>query len=94
MTDFHVGQQVVCVDDGPARDGYQPQITRGLIYTVTAVRGPNNLGRCGVLLREAPPAKIRPGFSEFYFTGRFRPIRKTDISVFERLLTKAPEVVS
>jgi hypothetical protein len=103
MSNFHVGQQVVCVDDAYRDLGWRNVPNRpvkGRVYTVREV-----------LLYEyfdfgAKPALrlheiINPEFDwiegrcEIAFGfARFRPVRKTSIEVFERMLIKAPEGVS
>lgn len=93
---FHVGQKVVCVDGTPPRQDWfgEPLPVRGNIYTVRYVHLSRD-GRCGIRLQEILNAggPCEP----VYNIVRFRPItdRKTDISIFKRMLTPSDrEVVS
>lgn len=87
---FYVGQKVVCVDSGPVRNAHghiysAPQLRVGHVYTVSGV-----LSACVVLLAEVDPG--RPRFDGFT-SWRFRPVveRNTDISIFEAMLSPAPQ---
>ena len=101
---FHVGQKVVCVKDdfGSSWACVQRKPRRGRIYTVRAsltfdyvVEGITPT----ILLKEIiNPVEhwddgLRAEIS--FWVGRFRPIteRKTDISLFEKMLTDAPKEV-
>lgn len=79
---FQVGQKVVCVDDSPGELG-PTSVKRGSIYTVSRVY--LDSGQIGICLAEAKPCHALLGF----WARRFRPIvsRKTDISIFKRMLT-------
>ena len=90
MSNFHVGQKVVCIDDDglhlrPDEDGP----CKGQVYTI---RGFNEqVG--GLLLIEVInfPQLYREGYGELSFRpSRFRPVveRKTDISLFKAILDK------
>lgn len=76
---FRVGQEVVCVDasDPAGRHG----IRAGTVYVLTG------LDREFVMIGETGKC--------LWYRARFRPLieRKTDISVFTKLLTPAPELV-
>lgn len=78
---FHVGQKVVCVDD--AGLGSEWGVHKDNIYTVT-----RSEVIWGVPMVDLAEAKL--GISDFpsYFSSRFRPLieRKTDISIFTRML--------
>lgn len=84
MSNFHVGQKVVCV-----RDELAPTLTKGSIYTIKAVLpglGVTAIGDLmgfGILVDEAEPD------GDGFDPRRFRPVakRKTDISQFQRMLT-------
>ena len=85
---FHAGQRVICVEDGPIARADTPPGTpsglcKGCIYTVAAViyRDDTRTDAC-LLLREVQP--YRKGAC--WGATRFRPVRRTDISVFTRLL--------
>lgn len=92
---FHVGQKVVCVD-GSCRYGrrWHPECcppSEGATYTVRDV-GDNVEGGLGVKLFEALCVGVFDGALEqdaFFRASRFRPVveRKTDISIFTRMLT-------
>lgn len=94
---FHVGQKVVCVNNGNSlntpnakwRDGERPAI--GAVYTVRSIHlheiggqtlWLNEICRCDEAVREYGP-------SVGYGSYRFRPVieRKTDISIFTEMLT-------
>lgn len=85
---FRVGQKVVCVDDERPIIRIRPVI-RGNVYTIRAVgEEPYYTGEYWVLLEEVRNS-ARDDLGELaYRTTRFRPIveRKTDISVFTRML--------
>ena len=92
---FHVGQRVVCIDDiGCAPGSEFPYIPiKGSIYTVRGFVSPHvGYERTpGMLLEEVVNAPweynegvVEPSFHPYHF----RPVvqRKTDISVFKRML--------
>jgi hypothetical protein len=83
---FRSGQKVICIDAVGA-----PTLTTNGVYTVKCVDGPFIARFRGVVgemsavfLYEAEPEPKFHGFHQ----SRFRPIddRKTDISVFKRML--------
>jgi len=89
---FHVGQQVVCVDGNfSKREGWRrtvrefPQLHA--IYTIRQIIDEYELiGFCFYEIRN-PRAHFSKGYHEPAFNSRnFRPVRKTSIEVFERLL--------
>lgn len=80
---FQVGQKVICINDTPmpGQKIFGPAIPRkGCIYTVIGFRSCRD-GSDGLVL------DIDKDWQ--YFAWRFRPIveRKTDISVFTKMLT-------
>ena len=82
---FQVGQQVVCVKSD--RFGI---LERGRIYTVEkVVKGWDGRRRnqYGITVCEIDVPQPYAGFVR----RRFRPVRKTDISVFQSLLAHAPK---
>jgi len=79
--DFHVGALVVCVDDGPSIGDVPVDLVRGRIYTVAAI----SKDGLGIDVFEAPAVETEL-FDRFYWIYRFRPVKKTSIEVFERLL--------
>jgi hypothetical protein len=78
MSIFRVGQKVVCVDDSGS-----VALKRGDIYVVTSLVSRYCLPSIGIDVCEP-----RTG-SNIWFARRFRPIveRKTDISIFTKMLT-------
>lgn len=84
MSNFHVGQKVVCV----VSDDYGVTV-EGRVYTVSSLipRGKSEAdGRMvpGITLHE-----VAPFFYAGFDSRRFRPVaeRKTDISIFTAMLT-------
>ncbi len=77
---FRVGQKVVCVD----ATGFERYIDKGAIYEITSIRWPY----LSVTCRPADLCDTAESARGYYHT-RFRPVveRKTDISIFERMLT-------
>jgi hypothetical protein len=90
MLAFRVGQKVVCVNDGPSRFNGQPSnLVRGNVYTIKASWLHWLWGLPVVLLDEIDP----PGTNDSFDSTRFRPIveRKTNISIFKKILTPKRE---
>jgi hypothetical protein len=85
---FHVGQQVVCVDDKP-RPGYSDiaMPVRGLVYTIKWIGYFYVEHRKTVCVELCEIIRPRP---VPFIASRFRPVRTTSIEVFERLLTQVP----
>lgn len=81
---FRVGQKIICINASPFAFGWPnpwavgEELTDGTIYTVLAVDGD------AIQIME-----IKRPFRWGYAASRFRPIveRKTDISIFTRMLT-------
>lgn len=90
MSDWHVGMQVVCVDDRGHMLNHGESIPiRGSIYTIRSITH----GGAGVQLNEIVnlPRMYCDGFVEISFLRRrFRPVRKTNIDCFLSLLNKTP----
>jgi hypothetical protein len=97
---FHVGQKIVCIHDGwrhPFIYLVQSLPKKGAIYHVRGFEGEKYdpaaaVGCAYIWLSEIvnpPVSGIEPSFSVRFF----RPVteRKTDISVFTKLLTPAPK---
>lgn len=87
---FYVGQKVVCVDNGPTpgRAGWLADIPQtGEVYTIEAFLEVE--GEPGFILKEIKNTEYW-GFS--YAARRFRPVveRKTDISIFTKMLDRTP----
>lgn len=74
---FHVGQQVVCVDAA-----WTSLVEKGSVYTVEGIKSD-----CLVLIGVAVG---RPYSLRGMFKTRFRPVAKTDISIFTAMLNPAP----
>jgi hypothetical protein len=92
---FRIGQQVVCIHDvsSPPANEFQNVPVKGSIYTVRGFVLPDvGYERTpGMLLEEVvnPAWEYKEGiFEPSFHPYRFRPLiqRKTDISVFKRML--------
>lgn len=90
---FHIGQKVVCVDDRPSSSGYPAPFKKGDVFTVALVK--RMWDGVGIDLVELPRASIECGGHTLYNSKRFRPIteRKTDISIFKRILADCDQRV-
>ena len=102
---FHVGQLVVCVNvdfslEPTWRSAVRTYPQLNSIYTIRSICEENGL--IGLYFEEFinPPARFSCGLAEPAFDSRrFRPLRRTSIEVFERLLRpiatkeRAPETV-
>lgn len=93
MWDFELGQQVVCIDDEgfSFRSNEKCPIKDG-IYTIRDLMVDDE-GELILRLFEIvnQPMLYDNEFTECWFiASRFRPVRKTDISVFKALLNKIP----
>lgn len=79
---FHVGQKVVCVDDG----GYK-YLKLNSIYVVEKVFKSKECGDSFMLWLVGVADENKPRFGGYYAT-RFRPLveKKTDISIFTAML--------
>jgi hypothetical protein len=77
---FRVGQEVVCVDDHSCID---LGLKRGNIYTIAEI---------GIsCASDAPIVKlVETSPIQQFWQSRFRPIVKTDISIFTSMLLPAP----
>ena len=92
---FHVGQKVVCVDDGPGQlrgtRVWERPIVNGQIYTIRWVGIAPYYNRLGVRLVgvDRGPDKFNREWDDMPLNAhRFRPLieRKTDISIFTAML--------
>lgn len=83
---FHVGQKVVCVNDDPSWKGMPTGLTKGVVYTIDALVEYPYEG-IGVQLVEISLPDNEHHWPAFH-PRRFRPVieRKTDISIFTRML--------
>lgn len=93
---FEIGQQVVCVDDGD--DPFNPSGSwkgdapvKGAVYTIKDMGTHVWYGHvCLGFVEIINGGEAHEGR---YNARRFRPLRKTDISIFTAMLTKTPETV-
>lgn len=86
---FHIGQKVVCVDAATRHPDYPCDLRKGAIYTIRGFNDGYSVPGIGVLLEEIQGRHWRPsGEERGYHPNRFRPVveRKTDISIFTRML--------
>ena len=92
---FRVGQKVVCVNAEPSADGYKVALIEGAVYTIIEIVDHAGDRRCvredtlGIILCEVQSPPYRIGFYGEFSAHRFRPVveRKTNISIFTRMLT-------
>lgn len=91
---FHVGQKVVCVEDRPHFLDKVKRLDRGAVYTIREEFRSAVTGRYGVFLNEVVMPRLESGEELGWLATRFRPVqeRKTDISVFTKLLVSPPKV--
>lgn len=84
---FRVGQRVECVDDSPDYLGRPLVVSKGSKYTIADVF--DLFGETGVTLLE-----VDPGAAPGWRASRFRAVveRKTDISIFKRLLVPGTKI--
>jgi hypothetical protein len=89
---FHIGQQVVCVNDCFSQRPYWRRAVRtfprlGSIYTIREIC--EEEGLIGFMFEEIlnHRAHFKSGYDEPAFNSRnFRPVRKTSIEMFRKLL--------
>lgn len=98
---FEVGQQVVCIVDGPWVSPMMgtsltvKEPVRGAIYTIREIVAPPSYLLVGLCLEEIVNPAVdfgqQYGVREPDFDSRgFRPVRKTSIDVFTKILLKTP----
>lgn len=96
--DWHVGMKVVCVDDEPWPEfkSEMDGLTSGQVYTIRKVGLDPYPGFPGVgVWLDEIHRPLDKGFEQYgeasFSAARFRPVqtRKTDISIFEAMLTGA-----
>lgn len=103
MLDFLVGQQVVCVDDKFKMGGYGHEIhpKEKSVYTIRHIGehpDPKFKDSPSCLLEEIvnPECNYSCGdgivrkYEPFFALRRFKPCKKTDISVFTAMLNPTP----
>lgn len=87
---FHVGQMVVCVDDRQdGRIGNEPWPVLKNVYTISDFRVLDD--GLGVRVSELPTPLEDDRVYPWFKAERFRPVAKTDISIFTALLHPTPE---
>ena len=87
-TSWTVGMKVVCVDDSPGRITGDGHLHSGYVYEIIGFdieQKPLGIYLAGVPKRIVSRWKMPVGWN----VSRFRPVQthKTDISIFERILT-------
>lgn len=88
MSNFHIGQKVVCVDASVAWDG-DDRLRVGSVYTIRGFDP--DTGGLGVLLEELVSPIVAPWEHELSWDpSRFRPVGTTDISIFTAMLAPTP----
>ena len=93
---FAIGQDVVCIDDdwrfapGLPANRTQPLPRKKCIYRVTGASAA--YGVLFIELEEFPPYRLPTGRlrRRQFDSNCFRPVKRTDISVFTALLKPAP----
>lgn len=93
---FHIGQLVVCIDDTwdstRADYGKLTYPVKEMIYTIRGIQTFKN--GVGVVLEEIvnEPFPYSESFAEGHWRiDRFRPIQKTSIEIFTKMLTPVLE---
>ena len=93
MSMFHIGQQVVCIQGTNPGDPMTAPY-EGCVYTISAFLE----GDIGSPLIRLQFEELKwegnerwlPGF----WSGAFRPVKETNIEIFQKLLAPTPELVS
>jgi hypothetical protein len=90
---FHVGQQVVCVSDRFSQRVFWRKTVHAFpklhsIYTIREICEEGGLTGFYFYEIRNPRAHFACGYDEPAFNSKnFRPVRKTSIDIFERMLT-------
>ena len=98
MSNFRVDQKVVCIDDdwgsAPLEGQVQYWPKKNDVYTVRAITVNGN-GKVFIRLREIMNPETDKHHEAEFWAECFRPVveRKTDISVFRKLLQPKTEKV-
>lgn len=79
---FHVGQKVVCIDDGPTPFLDAVPLVKGVVYTIANI-GLHADSAIGL-------DEVDAGASQ-WFANRFRPVKTTNIDVFLQMLNPVRE---
>ena len=91
---FHIGQQVVCIDD-PNPDVPMSGLYRGGVYTISEIFSAR--ARRGIVVQFQFEELQWNGNAKYihgFWSGSFRPVKKTSIEIFTKLLAPTPELVS
>jgi len=90
MTNFHVGQKVVCVDVSRRQGASQCYLVKGNIYTISFI-GELRDGETAVCVEEDPNPPVIPGFGD-WLASRFRPLvsksTETGMAVLREILDR------
>lgn len=87
MSEFFVGQKVVCVSALRA-----PELKKGAIYTIGAIYFKDWSGAHGVSLVEVPfPEDKRDLYLPGYKETRFRPLESKAIALFRKIALDVTE---
>ncbi len=93
MLPFGVGDKVICVDAAIRHPelGLTTGLTKGAVYTIKAlVPVPLQPDAISVELVEVDHGPFTWGF----YADRFRPVKKTSIDVFLKILQDVPKTVT
>jgi hypothetical protein len=97
MTDWHIGQKVVCVDADDINPYWivEGSLDLGAVYTIRSVRPAIGEPGIAIYLKEVT-ARVcwdGSGIETAFFSWRFRPVvePKADISVFQSILDRLPK---
>lgn len=99
---FRIGQKVVCVRKAKypnSLHGDEITVKVGVVYTIRelyAIPENGHLGLRFLEIRNEPRQYLNAFMECGFYANRFRPLveRKTDISIFTRMLTPSKEKVS
>lgn len=103
MSNFRVGQKVVCIDDQPVRrPGFSLNmdgLRAGTVYTIRDItRNPSNhpdAGMTTIRLEEICRNVLPADREEIGFRlSRFRPVKTTSIEIFRAMLVTPKQPVS
>ena len=90
MSMFHVGQQIVCINDiGPSLPAGHAHPVRGCVYTIRDIIDCGD--RVCLTLEEIVNPIRRSGRELCFKSRRFRPVKPTSIEVFHQLLSPIHE---
>jgi len=97
---FHVGQLVVCVDDGKNRMGPQNRrhvlhgLKKGIVYTIrwVGMSPDHGLYLCVRVVEITRPIYLHLNEEIPFCAARFRPVVETRLDVFREMLAPVPGV--